>query len=191
MIQTTMTEQDDQQLIELTKAGEMQAYSVLVQRYESSVRACLRVRLNTPHEAEDLAQETFILAYDKLNDFHSDSSFGAWLRGIAINLLRNYQRKHKALSVGGAAELELLINQQIEQDFSDEDESILLSHLKICLKKLDDKMRTLLTEHYTLGYSLTELCRKYSDKHSTMTMRMYRIKQKLKSCVETRLGTKP
>lgn len=187
MMKIAITELDDNQLIQQTKDGETYAYSTLVQRYETSVRACLRVRLDNPHEAEDIAQETFILAYDKINTFQLDASFGAWLRGIAINLLRNHQRKHKALAVGGSVELELLINQQIEQDFSDEGESIQLTHLKLCLSKLDEKMRTLLTEHYTLGYSLAELCHKYRDKHSTMTMRMYRIKQKLKICIENKV----
>lgn len=182
-----MNEKDDQQLIELTKAGEIEAYSILVQRYESSVRACLRVRLSNYHEAEDLAQETFMLAYKKINDFRLDGSLGAWLRGIAINLLRNHQRKHKALSVGGNNELELLINKQIEDNFETENESPLLINLKECLKKLDDKMNLLLTEHYILGHSLAELCRKYDDKHSTMTMRMYRLKQKIKNCVEKKV----
>lgn len=48
-------------------------------------------------------------------------------------------------------------------------------------------MRNLLTEHYTLGVSLAELCRKYEDKHSTMTMRLFRIRQSLKTCIDKRI----
>ncbi|XPF95774.1 RNA polymerase sigma factor [Colwellia sp. RE-S-Sl-9] len=180
-------EHNDKKLIELTKSGEIEAYSVLVQRYGSSVRACLRSRLSNSHEAEDLAQETFILAYDKLNDFNYDASFKGWLRSIAINLLRNHQRKLKALAIGGSAELELLIDQQVEQHLNQNNESELLEYLHLCLNALDHKMRTLLTEHYTLGFSLAELCRKYEDRHSAMTMRMYRLRQKLKNCVENKM----
>lgn len=182
-----INEQDDLTLIEMTKDGQRHAYSILVRRYEASVRACLRVRLSNIHEAEDLAQETFILAYDKLEQFQEGASFAAWLRGIAINLLRNHQRKHSAIAVGGNDELENLINQQIEQDYDSNNETDLISHLKLCIAKLDDKMRTLLSEHFTLGYSLTELCKKYGDRHSTMTMRMYRLRQKLKACIENKV----
>lgn len=179
-----INEQDDLTLVEMTKDGQRHAYSILVRRYEASVRACLRVRLNNIHEAEDLAQETFILSYEKLEQFQKDASFGAWLRSIAINLLRNHQRKHSTVSVGGNTELESLIDQQIENNYQNDHESDLMVQLNRCLRKLDDKMRTLLTEHFTLGYSLTELCKKYGDRHSTMTMRMYRLRQKLKTCVE-------
>lgn len=183
----TLNEQDDLVLVNMTKDGQLHAYSILVRRYETSIRACLRVRLSNIHEAEDLAQETFILAYDKLAQFQTDASFGAWLRGIAINLLRNHQRKHSPISVGGNVELEKLIDQQIEYDYQQEPESDLMTQLKYCLNKLDDKMRTLLTEHFALGYSLAELCNKYDDRHSTMTMRMYRLRQKLKNCVENKV----
>lgn len=175
---------EDIELVKLVQAGSDKAFSELVKRYESSVRACLRVRLSNIHEAEDLAQEAFIISHEKLEQFDGTSSFGAWLRGIAINLLRNHQRKKKALAVGGHAELDELINARIEQNFTEQNESERVSQLKICLAKLDDKMRTLLTEHFTLGFSLTELCKKYGAGHSTMTMRMYRLRQKLKQCVE-------
>ncbi|WP_448249655.1 RNA polymerase sigma factor [Thalassotalea agariperforans] len=184
---TPSNDLDDITLINMTLDGQRHAYSILVRRYESAIRACLRVRLNNIHEAEDLAQETFILAYDKLEQFQKDATFAPWLRGIAINLLRNQQRKHSAIAVGGNNELENLINQQIEQNYDSNNEIDLISHLRLCIAKLDDKMRTLLSEHFTLGYSLTELCKKYGDRHSTMTMRMYRLRQKLKTCIENKV----
>lgn len=180
------TEESD--LIKLAVSGNHSAFAELVKRYESPIRSCLRVRLSNIHEAEDLAQETFILAFNKLSQFDIGTSFGAWLRGIAINLLRNYQRKHKALAVGGNAELDDLINAQIEQDFNPDIETTHLDLLRLCLAKLNTDMRTLLMEHFSSGYSLTELCKKYQIAHSTMTMRMFRLRQKLKECVENKMS---
>lgn len=177
---------EDVELVEKTKAGNKQAYSVLVQRYEALIRACLRVRLNNTHEAEDLAQDTFIVAYDKIQQFQHGASFSAWLRGIAVNLLRNHQRKHTPISIGGSQDLENLIELQIEQDYQSDNEALLITHLNLCMDKLDEKMRTLLTEHFHQGYSLSELSRKYSIGHSTMTMRMYRLRQNLKNCIENK-----
>jgi RNA polymerase sigma-70 factor (ECF subfamily) len=188
LAQTVLTELSDEQAILQVLAGQTQVYGLLVQRYESSVRATLRVRLPNAHEAEDLSQETFLLAYEKLGDFELDSSFGAWLRGIGINLLRNHLRKSKAIAVGGNAELEQLVNDHIEQHFSESNEAPQLEGLRDCLTKLNDKMRVLLTEHYGLGKSLSELCKTYNDKHSAMTMRLFRVRQKLKACVEKSMG---
>ncbi|MCM2679766.1 RNA polymerase sigma factor [Echinimonas agarilytica] len=187
MSQKAPIELTDIHIIEQVKRGDIHAYSILVRRYEPSVRACLRVRLETAHEAEDLAQEAFILAYKKLEDFQSDCSFGAWLRGIAINLLRNYRRKHKLIAVGGHAELETLVNEHIDERFNEDNESAHLSNLKSCFNRLDQKMRLLLNEHYNLGFSVTELCTKYDERHSTMTMRLYRLRQKLKSCIDSKM----
>ncbi|MFC3122503.1 RNA polymerase sigma factor [Agaribacter flavus] len=177
----------DLALVQASLSGDKIAYSALLTRHEVAVRAFLRVRLNDPYEAEDLAQETFILAYNKLEMFRESASFGAWLRGIATNLLRNHQRKNSAITVGGNHELENLVNQQIEGDFDAERESTMMTNLKVCVEQLDEKLKVLVTEHFTLGYSLSELCKKYDDRHSTMTMRMYRIRQKLKRCVERKM----
>ncbi|WP_111979470.1 RNA polymerase sigma factor [Algibacillus agarilyticus] len=177
----------DAEIVLKVRQGDVQAYALLVKRYEPSVRACLRVRLANTHEAEDLAQEAFILAYNKLDEFDETRPLGAWIRGIAINLLKNHTRKLRPVAIGSDAELELLINQNLEQHDDDHNESLSIEALKSCLTKLDDKMHTLMLEHYTQGFSVAELTRKYKIRHSAMTMRMHRIRQKLKDCIELTL----
>ena len=90
---------DDRDLIIRAQTGDLDAFSDLVKRYQGNVRACLLVRLHSKHEAEDLAQEAFITAFRKLDEFDEDKSFGPWIRTIAFNLLRNYWRKHKAIVI--------------------------------------------------------------------------------------------
>nr|WP_255456473.1 sigma-70 family RNA polymerase sigma factor [Paraglaciecola sp. L3A3] len=167
------------------KSGDVNAYSVLVKRYEVSVRAFLIVRLSEPHEAEDLAQETFILAYNKITDFEEDRSFGAWLRGIAFNLYKNHIRKHKPIAVGSDTELDDLIKNEIDQHYNQSNESASLDALRHCLKKLNTKMQTLMTDHYVEGFSMSEMTEKYQVKHSAMTMQMFRIRKRLKDCIDS------
>ena len=76
-----------------SSAGDRDAFRFLVERESASVvRACHRV-LGDLHEAEDAAQEAFVIAYRSLAGWRGDGSFGAWLGRIAV---RNAVRRAKA-----------------------------------------------------------------------------------------------
>lgn len=80
----------DQALVSQVLAGNRQSYGELVTRYQQSVfNVCYRI-LGERRDAEDLTQETFIRAYQKLNTFHLDRDFGPWVRRIAANLCLNH-----------------------------------------------------------------------------------------------------
>ena len=79
--------------VEAVLAGDPEAFRVLVERESASVvRACYRV-LGDLHEAEDAAQEAFVIAYRSLAGWRGDGSFGAWLGRIAV---RNAVRRAKS-----------------------------------------------------------------------------------------------
>ncbi len=58
--------------------------------------------------ARDLAQETFVRAYVKLNSFEGGAAFGTWLYAIAVNQVRGEMRKRSAAKRGDAASLDAL-----------------------------------------------------------------------------------
>lgn len=173
----------DKELIAETLNGELESYSELVRRYERNVRACLAVRLSNTYESEDLAQEAFIIAYRKLAEFDQTMAFGPWVRSIAFNLLRNYQRKHKPVMVGDLAELNALLEMQRAENKESEEE--LLEKLKLCLEKLKSPMRELISLRYMEEYSIKELTEQYVVSHSTLTMRLHRIREQLSQCVKS------
>ena len=155
----------DQELIVASRAGDLDAFSELVMRYQSHVRACLVVRLDGRDEAEDLAQEAFVTAYRKLDEFDLDRAFGPWIRTIAFNRLRNYWRKHRAEPVGGNEELKLLVDEQIGLQYSEESESDALVALRQCLEKLPSATRELLDMRYGDGLTVGELSRRLGARH--------------------------
>ncbi|MGJ8644416.1 MAG: RNA polymerase sigma factor [Luteolibacter sp.] len=178
----------DTELLKKARKGDLDAFTELVKRYQGSVRACLTVRLPDVHEAEDLAQEAFIIAYRKLDEFDVERAFGPWVRTIAINLLRNYWRKHKATLVGGSAELEILVGEQVALSHSLDNESDRLDALKRCVAKLDDPMRKLLTLRYYEQRSIAELKKALNVNHSTVTMRLHRLREILQKCIQPQMG---
>lgn len=81
-----------------TLAGEANAFGQLVQRYQTSVyNVCYRM-MGAPQPAEDMTQEVFLRAYERLGTFDSTRPFGPWIRTIAANhCLNNLKRKQPVL----------------------------------------------------------------------------------------------
>ncbi|HEX2193630.1 MAG TPA: RNA polymerase sigma factor [Candidatus Limnocylindria bacterium] len=74
---------DDRGLVAAVLAGEREAFRTLVEREQGAVyRACLRI-LGRPHDAEDVAQEAFLMAYRSLGTYRGDGPLGGWLLRIA------------------------------------------------------------------------------------------------------------
>lgn len=80
----------DEQLVERVFKGEQQAFDLLVLRYQHRLLGLIGRLVRDPHEAEDIAQETFIKAYRALGSFRGESAFYTWLYRIAINTANNY-----------------------------------------------------------------------------------------------------
>jgi RNA polymerase sigma-70 factor (ECF subfamily) len=75
---------DDRSLVDAVLSGDPQAFQVLVERDAGLViGVCARI-LRDPAEAQDVAQEAFLKAYQALGSFRSDGSFGAWVTRIAV-----------------------------------------------------------------------------------------------------------
>jgi len=87
----------DSALIARVLAGRDQhAFAALVRRHQSTVRALLRRLCNGDDAlADDLAQETFIQAHRKLNQFRADAKFSTWLYRIAYNAFLMHIRSRK------------------------------------------------------------------------------------------------
>lgn len=85
----------DLELVGKVKTGDRRAFSELVKRHQRSVlRLSLRF-VKDMDTAEDVTQEAFIKAYEKLNSFEGRSSFKSWLFQIAVNTARNKLRERK------------------------------------------------------------------------------------------------
>lgn len=74
---------DDRAVVDAVLAGDREAFRVLVEREQGPIyRACLRI-LGRPHDAEDVTQESFLMAYRSLGTFRGEGSLGGWVLRIA------------------------------------------------------------------------------------------------------------
>lgn len=90
-----MMEETDLQLVEKVKNGDRKAYSTLVRRHQKALlRMCMRF-VKDLDTAEDVVQDSFIKAYERLSTFEARASFKSWLFQIAVNTARNKLRERR------------------------------------------------------------------------------------------------
>jgi RNA polymerase sigma-70 factor (ECF subfamily) len=95
------TVSDAQLIARVVVQDDRHAFSELVRRHQSAVRATLRRLTSGNHAlADDLAQETFMLAYRNLKSFRQEAQFSTWLYRIATNAYLAEARKRKEELLG-------------------------------------------------------------------------------------------
>jgi len=85
----------ESQLIAEAKAGNKEAFSELVEKYQRPVFSVCYRMLGTPTAAEDASQEAFIRAYQALDRYDPERSFATWILSIASNYSIDQLRKKK------------------------------------------------------------------------------------------------
>ena len=164
-------------------------FAAFVREHQASLRSFLRVIGVQADSVDDLAQETFMVAYRELDRFDEDEDFGKWLRGIARNLTRNELRKHARRSRILNEELTEHLLAEAEHDhaqarFEDAD----LCALRDCLEQLPEKSRGLSAGRYQDEWKAAFLADQFQMTASAVRLALMRIRRQLKSCIETRLS---
>ena len=94
-----MPDPSDRDLAVLPRRGDAEAFGELVRRYQQSVfNVCYRL-LGERGEAEDLAQEAFLRAFQRLGTYDAERPFGPWVRRVAANLCLNRVQRTAPVSV--------------------------------------------------------------------------------------------
>jgi len=180
----------DAELIARSVVGDdRHAFKELVRRHQSSVRACLR-RLTTGNHAlaDDLAQETFILAWRNLKAFRQEARFSTWLYRIATNCWLAHSRKRKEELLGDREE-SVAENSDEAADAADagNDEVSRAAALKLDLTRamrlLTDAERAAIVQCYDNDLSHEEAAYVLGCPVGTVKTHIHRAKQKLKAAM--------
>lgn len=114
-----LTTKTDQQLVEDVRGGDRSSYSELVKRHQKGLLRLSMRFMKDLDLSQDIVQEAFIKAYEKLNLFEGRSSFKSWLFQIAVNVARNKLRENRyhftdiddiEIGVASTAETQLMEN---------------------------------------------------------------------------------
>lgn len=85
----------ERELIARAKSGDTGAYDALVSHYSKRVLSIAWSIVRNAHDAEDLAQEAFVRAYENLGRFRADEPFGPWIARITTNLALDLLKHRK------------------------------------------------------------------------------------------------
>src|SRR6201996_9504490 len=139
----------DVELCAYSATGERRAFGELVRRHGSAVRGVLRRMGAQSAEADDVAQDAFLTAFERIAEFRGEGTFAAWVKKIAARLyLRRLQRDRKLGALTAEA-----IEDEPETPRGDADAAI---DLEEALKVLSATERLCVTMCFGAGLSHTE-----------------------------------
>lgn len=82
----------DLEIVDRVRGGNRSAYSILVRRHQKGLMRLAMRFMKDSDAAEDIVQESFIKAFERLNSFEGRASFKSWLFQIAVNTAKNRLR---------------------------------------------------------------------------------------------------
>jgi RNA polymerase sigma-70 factor (ECF subfamily) len=86
---------NEKELVKQAQAGDFEAFSELIGKYQSRVFNLARRMTGNVDDAEDILQETLLKAVDNIDKFRGESAFGTWLYSIALNAGRAFLNREK------------------------------------------------------------------------------------------------
>jgi RNA polymerase sigma-70 factor, ECF subfamily len=163
----------DREIVELVLQGETEEYALLVERYENALRGYITQIVRNHHVAEEIAQEIFVRAYEKLNCLRNRAAFGAWIFKIARREAIQSARMAKR---NEPLEPEHAADQAASPSILDDGRQMLLDALKRLPKH---EQKTIYLKHFG-GYSAQEIADMNGSPAGTITKQLSRAYARLR-----------
>ncbi len=177
----------DSALMQELQAGNKTALDILMQRWETPIKAYIYRFTQAPDWVDELAQETFVKVYIHATEFDTSRRFSPWIYAIATNLCRNWRRwrmRHPSLPsehsveslendpVNGDTSAPPLPSVQLEQNESRE-------AVKRAIAELPDVLKSTLILYYYQGLSYEEIAEMLRCSRRGVETRLYRARRLL------------
>ncbi len=177
-------------------------YIEFVRANHAGLRAFIRSIGVDAMWVDDLAQEAFIIAYQRMDEFDAERDFGAWVRGIARNLVINERRKsarRKRIVADNLTDV-LVASSSAAEDIEADAEATLgmgagmgdrakakMTALRECLQKLPEKSQAMIKARYEENASAPDIAEQMDMKSAAVRKSLERIRTAMRKCMEERL----
>ena len=172
---------EEREWIRRSERGDHEAFEALIARHQRMIHALTFRMTGSPADAEDLAQETFIKAFQQLGGYRGEAKFSSWLYRIAVNLCLNWrsrQDRRQQAHTEWAEQLE-------DGSGSDGGRS---QQIESALMKLNPKQRAAVVLTTYDGLNHAEAARILGCSETTVSWRVFMARSKLKRLL---VGLKP
>ncbi len=168
--------------------GEPEAFGFLVDKYKASIYAFAYTKLHDFRDAEDVTQEVFIKAYQKLRTLRQWDSFLAWLYAMTSNRCKNLIRSQHNRPDGKFIEDQDPIN-LVKPSMASYRESLAIESLREALDSLPETYNQVLTLHYFGGMTCKEIATFLRASPDAIKKRLSRARSQLKEEVLAMMST--
>ena len=178
-------EQKDAELIQRILQGDQDALSPLVKKYQKGVHTLAWRKIGDFHIAQEITQDTFLTAYQKLRTLKNHNLFAGWLYVIAANLCRDWLKKNRlpmdSLDITDANEVDKVSYSRYvaEKQKADADETR-REVVKKLLQKLPESERTVMMLHYLGEMTINAISEFLGVSQNTVKSRLSRARNRLK-----------
>jgi RNA polymerase sigma-70 factor, ECF subfamily len=180
-------EVSDALLVERIRHGDRTSYGELVRRYEKKLLRTLYRMVGKAETAEDLAQEAFLKAYDRLAQFDSSKRFGPWLFQIGVNGAIDWLRKHRKRH---QLSLNEMISGERSFDVATDDpreKADIAQEVHFVLAEIPVKYRTVLMLRDLEGFPCSEVAAIVGREEPTVRWRLLKAREMFKALWEKRV----
>ncbi len=158
-----------------------EAYRQLYKLYHRAMYNVGYRIVNNPDEAKDVLQDAFISAFDNLNNYRGEASFGAWLKRIVVNKAINLVRKRRFERLPENENWDVK-DEQPKDEFDGFPFSV--ERVRKAIEELPDGYRVVLSLYLLEGYDHGEIAEIMGITESTSKSQFNRSKKKLKEILE-------
>jgi RNA polymerase sigma factor (sigma-70 family) len=169
---------DQEELIYRCRRGDTAAYTTLYGQHATAVYNTILRLVEHTGEAEDILQDSFVAAFQKINDFKNTGGFRAWVKRIAINKSVDLIRKRKIRFV----ELEpvLLTEDERDDEVTDEEEfEFTMDAVTAAVDALPDAYRTVFNLYAVENIPHTEIALMLGIENNAVRTQYHRAKHKI------------
>lgn len=175
-----MTKQPDEYYINLVLTGDVNSYAVLVERYKQMVFTLAIRILKNREGAEEISQDVFVKAYQKLSSFRGDSKFSTWLYKIAyytsLDEVKKSKRQIVSDDIDSVNELNYSVLENSLQYIEDKERKEIINE---ALYRLKEEERILLTLFYFEESSMKEISKIMDLTIDNVKVKLFRSRKKL------------
>ncbi len=186
-----MSEVDDSELARLAELGKEPAFRELLLRYERPIFSLIYRMVRDLELAEDLAQETFVRAFNAIASYNSSYKFNSWIFKIASNHTINYLRKGKldtvsifATSDKGLGDREPQIKSKTENPHEFTERRELGGRIEVAIGELREEYRMVILLYHVEGCSYEEIADILDTPLGTVKTYLFRARKELKKHLE-------
>lgn len=185
----------DRAIVERVVKGDVEAFGILVGRYQDRIYSAVHNYVSNPDDAVDIAQDAFVKAYAKLRSFDSSSAFYTWLYRIAVNTAIDFLRRRKSRPADSLDDEKFTTVgfEPASQDTRSNPERVAIlgeqrTALRASIGRLSNKLRAVLVLHDVEGLSQEEVARILRIPVGTVKSRVSRARAELRNLLSKELG---